>query len=343
MKKNQKDTGLYIFLVFLVAIVAGAFLLRYLSNRTATSTPGIYGNTAGNLYNQGLYCDDGKKIYFSNMNDQGMLYSMSYDLDDFKLMYEDTARYINADEHYVYYSRMNSLKPKEEQSVFRLFLNGIFRISKKGKNLKMIWNEPIGSLLYYDNQLYYQYYSEGKKLSIHRISIDGETDRQLFSEDTVAVSLYNGRLYYGGKLKDRDLHSGSITDGSTRVDIEGGFYNPIVNADGVYYIDVFDKYKLKRCNHDGSNVKTFVRHDCSAYNFSRDGRTLFYQVDDGDDSGMFMMNLDTEEVTMIKQGNFKWINTVNDCCFFSNSDGTVTYVYRNGKGLSMFDPPVLSK
>lgn len=343
MKKNKKEYGIYIFLVILVIIIAGGFLLRYLSNRTAKSSPGIYGNSAGNMYNLGLYCDDGERIYFSNIGDRGTLYSMSYELDDFKLVYDDNVRYINADENYIYYARMNNLMPKDEQSVFVLFLNGIFRIGKNGRNLKMLWNEPVGSLLYYDNRLFYQYYREGQKISTHSISIDGTGDKALFEEDNVAVSLYNGKLYYGGRVKDRSLHSASIYDGSTNVEIEGSFYNPIVNADGVYYIDVSDKYKLKKCDHDGSNVKTLVRGNCSFYNFSADGETLYYQLDDGDNSGIFMMNLDTEEITRIKAGNFKWINTVRDMCFFYDSDGRTAYVYRSGRGLSVFEAPRLSK
>lgn len=341
MKKN-KDLGVIIFSVIIVFIVISGFLLRFLSNRTKKSAPEQYGNTAGNLYNLGLYCDDGKRIYFSNLNDQGMLYSMNYDMDDFVLIEKDNARYINTDDNYIIYSRMNNLKDEAARSIFIFYSNGIFRVGKNGHNLKMLWEKPVGSVLLYNNQVFFQHYKEGEKLSTHRIDIDGDNDKVLFADDTVAVSLYNGKLYYAGKLKDRDLHSGTIAEGSTKVELEGGFYNPIVNSDGVYYIDVFNNYKLMRCDHDGSNKETLVKGSVSTYNFSTDGRYIFYQYDKGDDSGLHKLELATGEDELIKQGNFKWINTVHDCCFFVAFDETAMYCYRPGKGLTWFDPPVLS-
>lgn len=343
MKKNQKDYGFYIFLVFLGIVIIGGFLVRFLSDRTVKSRPGIYGNSTGNLYNMGQYCDDGERIYFSNLNDQGLLYSMNYDLDDFRLVVEDNARYINADDNYIYYSRMNNLKDQAAQSIFVFYSNGIFRIKKNGHNLKMLWKEPVGSVVYYDNKLYFQHYKENEKLSTHRLSSDGKNDKQLFSDESVALCLYNDKLYYAGRNQDRNLHSGTIADGATKVEIEGGFYNPVVNANGVYYIDINDKYKVKKCDHEGNNVETLTRSHCSAFNFSTDGNYMFYQIDDGDNSGLFMLNLNTGEDELIKSGYFKWINTVRECCFFVTADETSTYCYRAGRGLFWFDPPVFSK
>lgn len=343
MKKNQKEYGIFIFLGFVAVFITCGFLFRVLSNRTLLSSPGIYGNSAGNAYNLGLFCGDGERIYFSNLNDQGNLYSMSYDLDDFEIIYNDNARYINTDENYVFYSRMNNLKDREHRPVFSFFNNGIFRVNKNGHNLKMLWNKPVGSVILYDNQIYYQHYEEKQKLATYRLSIDGKSDQKLFSDESVAVSIYDGRLYYGGRNKDRSLHSGSISDGATKVEIEGGFYNPIVNSDGVYYIDIQNDYRIKKCDLDGSNKKTLVRDACSSYNFSADGRYIIYQTDDSNKNGLYLLELESGEKTLIKEGYFKWINTVGDCCFFVDSNETVTYCYRYDKGLTAFNPPVLKK
>ena len=41
--------------------------------------PGTVGNTAGNLYNSGLFCEYDGTVYFSNAADNGALYSMNVD------------------------------------------------------------------------------------------------------------------------------------------------------------------------------------------------------------------------------------------------------------------------
>lgn len=343
MKPGKKNIGLIIFVILLAAVIAGCFIVDAISNRTKLSKAGIMGNTAGNLYNQGLFCDDGERIWFSNLNDQGMLYSMDYSLNDFKIINTDVARYINTDENYVYYSRMNNLKDKAARSIFIFFSNGIFRTNKNGKNLTMLWNKPIGSLLSYDNNLYYQYYNENEKLSIHRLSIDGEKDFELFADDTPAVSLYNSKLYYAGFNKDRNLHSVGIMSGEQAVELEGGFFNPIVAYGEVYYIDLNDGYSIKHINLDGSSKETLVDDRCSTYNISSDGRYIYYQCDNGHSNGIYRLELSSGTSEKIMDGDYKWINTVQDKCFFVSFDESTTYVYTNGSGAEMFTAPVLSE
>ena len=65
------------------------------------------GNTAGNLYNGGLFCEYDGTVYFSNPSDGGKLYSMSPDGSNLAKLCDDTVSYINADEHYLYYVRNN--------------------------------------------------------------------------------------------------------------------------------------------------------------------------------------------------------------------------------------------
>ncbi len=344
MAEKKKSRSATVIVTVLALLVAAAILYSVISEMTWKSGPKIVGNTAGNLYNYGMFCDDGERIYFSNYLDQGLLYSMSKDLDDFKFVTNDVARYINHDDHYIYYSRMNNLKDKAARSVFIFYSNGVFRISKNGKHQKMLWNEPIGSLLYYDSHVFYQYYKEGEKLSIHMADIDGENIVKLDSDESVAVSVYDSQVYYAGVSRDRSLYSISPSFVMTSKVLDGTFYNPIVADGRVFYIDVGDKYKIKSCKLDGSDTETIVDSACSAFNLSENGRLLFYQVDNNTDkNGLYMLDRASGADTVIRSGNFKWINLAGDYCFFYDSNESSVFCYKIGGQVTLFKPPVLKK
>lgn len=54
------------------------------SQRVKMNEGYVTGNTAGNLYNGGLFCESEGVIYFSNLYDDGCLYSMLPDETDIK-------------------------------------------------------------------------------------------------------------------------------------------------------------------------------------------------------------------------------------------------------------------
>ena len=131
--KKSGGRSVFVAVAVFILIVVGAIAYSKISDMTRKSNPGITGNTAGNLYNGGVFCDNGERIFFSNYKDQGLFYSMSYDLDDFKFVTNDVVRFINHDDHYLYYSRMNNLKDQAAQSVFTFYSNGVFRITPNGR------------------------------------------------------------------------------------------------------------------------------------------------------------------------------------------------------------------
>lgn len=341
MAEKKKQRSVWPVILIFVLIVAGAIIYSKISDMTFKSNPGIIGNTAGNLYNYGLFCDDGERIYFSNYKDQGLLYSMSYDLDDYKFVTKDVARYINHDDHYLYYSRNNNMKDQAARSVFTFYSNGVFRVTPNGKHQIMIWNKPVGSVLYFDGQVYYQHYAEGEKLTIHRADIDGKEDVQLNLDESVAVSAAGNQIYYAGVTHDRALYSVNENGLNGSKVLDGSFFNPWVIGNSVYYIDVNDGYKLKIVGLDGNGGETLTDKRISAYNITSNGRYIFFQYDSKDRSGLYLLDRTSGEEMLIKEGNYKWLNVIGNRCFFYDSSGSMVYVYTIGSGIATFDPPIL--
>ncbi len=64
----KKVLRILIPLILIAGIAGGAAYYKY-STRTRWNDSFVNGNTAGNLYNNGLFCEHNGTIYFSNPND----------------------------------------------------------------------------------------------------------------------------------------------------------------------------------------------------------------------------------------------------------------------------------
>lgn len=353
-KKKKKTFRPGVAIVLIILILAGFIVYKVLTSKVYMSAAGTLGNTAGNLYNGGLFCENGSRIFFSNPNDDYTLYSMDKSMGDFKKLYNDYARYINVDENYVFYSRMNNKKDKPSQSIFVFYSTGVYRVRKNGSALEMITDKPCGSLMLYDNMLYYQISndkSNNNALTYYRVDIDGKNEKKLFSEDSMVVSMFDGRLYYAGNLSDQDIHYIN-PNGNASVAIETKSYMPIAMEEGIFYISTEEnkdgtneskggnKYNIFLVDYEDKERKCIVNKPVSWYNITSDGRYVFFNCDEGDDSAIYMLDRESNETVKIRNGNFKWLNIAGGYCFFFDffTERAYAYDYIN-RQLNTFDPP----
>ena len=340
-KKSSKKPIIGIFVV--VLIIALFLLFKNLSNKVVLSAEGLIGNTAGNLYNGGLFCEYGGRIYFSNPDDDYALYSMKTDMTDLKKLYNDYARYINVDENYVYYTRMNNKKTTQTQSKLVAYHTGIYRINQSGKNLKAITTDPCGSLLLYNNKAYYQTYSQlnNKQLVIARTDIDGSNTVELITDDSPVACAYEGNIYYSGRLRDQNVHEVNA-EGEDNVYMSTKAYMPIVTKEGTFYVSTLDGYKLYLAGPDGS-TEILVEKPVSWYNITEDRRYVFYSCDEKDTPAIYMLDRSTGDVEKISEGNYKWINIAGGYCFFFDYSSERAFAYDYEKKVLNFFTPSAKK
>ena len=97
MKKTLRTV---LVIVIIIAIIGLLVLVRALGDRSVLipeNDPATIGNTPGNLYNGGTFCEADGKVYFSNPYDGGTIYVMNSDQTDIrklvsgytKLLYPD--------------------------------------------------------------------------------------------------------------------------------------------------------------------------------------------------------------------------------------------------------------
>ncbi|MDD7636062.1 MAG: DUF5050 domain-containing protein, partial [Clostridiales bacterium] len=92
----KKHLPLIVLILVLVLAIAGGITV-YMINRTRFNDDYVNGNTAGNLYNEGLVCEYGDMIYFANPSDGDKLYCMNTDGTNLTKICDDVVSFINVD------------------------------------------------------------------------------------------------------------------------------------------------------------------------------------------------------------------------------------------------------
>lgn len=121
-----------------VLLIIAIWLIHFFHTKTHFNDTYVNGNTAGNLYNGGMFCEYDGTVYFANPDDNYRLYSMSLNGDDVKKLSNDTATFINADEHYIYYARNNKAE-NSDFSFLRWNNNSLCRINRKNGKGRVIF------------------------------------------------------------------------------------------------------------------------------------------------------------------------------------------------------------
>lgn len=332
----------FLVLLIIVLIIAGGGAWYYFSERIYYNEEGTIGNTAGNLYNGGLFCELDGVIYFSNPSDDGALYSMSSDCTQVKKLSSDKVASINADEHYIYYSRRNYTKETGSASFLNFRNTGIYRLTKKNGRLELLFDGVNGISCLYGNTIYYQHYDTSTATQFYKVDIDAKNAGRVSTDALIPASVRGGILYYAGVLNDHYLHGMNLAQGNDLIYSYDSCYLPIAMPGGIYYISLSDHYSIRRVGYDGSEPETLVSEFCSTYNITADEQYLFYQIDGGSDNRIAVLDLTTGVATTLIDGNFKQIHVTSKYVFFRDFADTTTYAYELADGsLSTFHPPVL--
>lgn len=340
---NLKLKKSFLILIAICSIFAIIFFYNNTQD-TEFNTEDIIGNTAGNLYNNGLFCEQNGRIYFSNMKDDGSLYSMDTECTNMVKIYSDKVKYINGDSHYLYYSRVNNTKENRPQSTLSFNNYGLYRINPDGSNIKLLEKEASGMLSIFKNTVHYQRYTPRTGLQLYSVQIDRKNNKKLTEDALLPASYYNGMMYYSGVSGDHDIHSLSMDTYVPQTIYSGNTFMPIATKDGIYFISVEDNYSLCRIDLNGENKTILVDEWVSTYNISLDGNTLYYQIDGGDNNRISKLDLLSMTEETIRDGNYKEIHVTSNYMFFRDFNEANIYAYRMTSGnLSTFHPPVLTK
>ncbi len=315
-----------VFIVIGIALVIIVFcIIYYFSEKTYYNDENVDGSTPGNIYNNGLFCQLDDTIYFSNLEDDGALYSMDTKMTTYSKLCTDKVNFINACGKYIVYNRINNKKEHSSGSAL-VFINvGVYRVHLNGKRMIRLDKSPSTSVHQYGNDIYYHCYDSDDAYSLYSVGLDGENRKQVLKEPVSNAMITNQYIYYTGVSQDHDIYRLSKTSNQKELVKEGNYSQVILKDSTMYCINNDDNYSIVRMNPDGTSESTLVNDRVSTYNITADGNYLFYQADGGDHNGVYVVNLLNGETNLVEAGDYQNLCLTEDYLFFNKFNADSMY------------------
>lgn len=303
-------------LKIIIAVITAVLLLLVLvwslmAQRIALNPEGTVGNTAGNLYNEGLFCEYDGTVYFSNSNTNGGLFRMSPDESNISRINTLKVRNLLAGGKYLYYYESGTLSTNSEFGVLT-GTKSFNRCELDGRRNAALSRELLSTAQLVGNYLYMMT-SNGTSNSFYKLKIDASEKVELADYVINPACASGGYLYYSGS-KDLFLHQLNTSTDVDRVLWEEKVWNPVVDGDYVYYMDVSNNYRL--CHYSLSlgtvDVLTEDRVDC----FNVGSGYIYYQKNDATSPQLICMYTDGTNAHAIAGGNYTHINMTSRYVYF---------------------------
>lgn len=329
--------------ILALCIVIALGVHHYFSQKIYYNDSYVDGNYSGNLYNGGYFCEKDGIIYFSNTNDKGHLYSISRTGNDLARLSDDTARYINVDDHYIFYT-CNNEGSDGEFSFFNMHRCALVRIKHNGSDKAILDDAPSMYACQIGNKIYYVHYDTKHASTLYCVGIDGKDQKMLRSMPIIAVCSDGEYLYFAGNGMDHNLYRVDAKDDSIVSIQEGAFYNPIIIKDHVYYMDCDHNYALTKMNLETG--ETFVITDERVDCFNVYGNYVYFQKNSETSPALMRIKTDGTEEEQIVSGNYANINVTSSYVYFSRYDDPSTFFYTPTTGkivVNVFNPGIIEE
>ncbi len=305
-----------------IALLITAFLvIDYFAGRIPENPSGTVGNTAGNLYNGGYFCEDEEgKVFFANSYDGNTLYVMNADESNVEKISSNRVKSINTGGDYLYYYMSDSSASTGLGFVRRVI--GVYRCDKDGDNVDTISRDPAGTLLLVDNALYIQSIRDGGGIHLVKVSTDGEEQTILSKDKIFPASVYNGRIYYNANTDSQFLYQLDTYTDATSMVVKYNMWNPVRKDNYIYFMDIREDYRL--CRYDLSEDVIEVLTTDRVDTFNVTDHSIYYQKSSETQPALKCISLDGSEEIIIAEGIYNNINATSRYIYFQEFGDPVT-------------------
>lgn len=313
-KKNSSTKSAVIMLCIVAVLFAAIAVSSFLRRHIPENPPGTTGNTAGNLNNGGLFCEDEGVVYFANAYDSGTLYSMNADETDVKKLSSAQIKSINAAGGYLYFYQTNSAASSSFSFLSRF--SGLYRSKKDGTHSVCLTRDPVITAALYEDTLYYQHFTDQVGTTLHKIQTDKTGETALTDYMINPACIANGTIYFNGTREDHALYTlDTSNDSVSRIWPEGNLWNPIVQDGWVYYMNISDNYSLCRYSLSDGGVEVLTEDRVDLYNLS--GNYIYFQTSGTDAPALKRMTLDGQNAEIVREGTYQNIQITSNYVYFN--------------------------
>jgi hypothetical protein len=336
--------------IAIVLVIAAAgitvWTVSHRSDEIKYNTGYVNGNTAGNLYNAGLFCESNGTVFFANPDDNNRLYSMDADGTNLKKLCNDSAMYINADSNYVYFIKNNSNSSTSStayaiDALYSYSSNALCRIDREGGRVTVLDSDPCLYASLIGNEIYYLHYDSETATTLYKIGIDGESRTKVANNYVFTCSTDGQYFYYDNSADGSIYRYDTVTDTTSQV-YACNCYKPIVTNDGnAYYMDINQDNALVHVDINTGNPVTLSSESLDLYNVY--GSTIYYQTYSKTGSSLCMIKNDGTGYQVLAEGAYSSINATSYYIYFVDyRTGQMYYTPTSNPGtLYAFHPGVV--
>lgn len=315
-KETKKPIAFFIVLGVLALLIIALTIVDKFSKSVPDNPSGTVGNTAGNIYNSGLFCEDDGVVFFANVYDQNALYSMNPDGTNLKKLISAKVKYINAGGNYLYYYMTDSSTSTGLGFIRRVM--GIYRCQKNGKGVQTISRDPSLEMILIGNDIYYQHYDNQTAVNLHKINTEGENDTKLASEIINPAGVYGDVIYYANQTDNHFLYVLDTANDSMSEYVKYNVWNPIRQGNFIYFIDLSNNHKLARYSIENDDIEILSSDRVDCYNLNTD--YIFIQTNDPENPALKRLSIDGSFEETVMEGIYTSINMTSNYVYFSPFD-----------------------
>lgn len=315
--------------VCIILLVAAGFASIF-ANRVPMNPDGTVGNSAGNINNEGLFCEYDGRIYFSNSEDQGCLYSMKPDETDVKQLNKMEVRNILAGGKYLYFYQTGSASESGLGQIEGI--RSFCRSGLNGSNVITLTRDVVvtGQLV---NNYLYLLTTKSADTSFYKLKIDRSEQVDLASYTINPACARDGIIYYNGTQDNHYLYALNTSNDVASELWRGNLWYPALDGDYIYYMDVANNYRLCRYSLSMNEIQVLTndRVDC----FNVGSGYVYYQKNDSVSPQLRCMRTDGSDNRIIAEGNFTHINMTSQYVYFQPFGDDIT-TYHSPLGSSTY-------
>lgn len=297
--------------VCVILLFVGTYFLQRQQRKIPENSASAVGNSAGNLYNGGMFCESDGYVYFSNPYDNYALYRMLPDETQMEKLISTQTRSINAAGKYFYYYQFGS--GNGEGFGYVIDITGVYRAEKENP-MKSYCLERVhmDNLLLAGNYLYYDAnYKTG--ICLKKLHINGKESKTLLDYKVTPACAQNGTVYFNDTKNDYHLNALSVATDQTRDILGEDVYMPIVDGNQVFYIDIHNQYAL--VSYDLTTQTKTVLDEARTDMFNLTEHHVYYQTS-GETPQFKRVSRDGSSMEVISDGAYNTINITSQYVYF---------------------------
>ncbi|MGN0401370.1 MAG: DUF5050 domain-containing protein [Acetatifactor sp.] len=326
MSKFQRN-AIVISACILTAVIL--ILVLLLSGRVADNPAGTVGNTAGNLYNSGLFCEYDGTVYFANPTQGGSLYAMNPDESDVRRLNDLQVRNILAGGDYLYFFQTGAAS----HSGFGQLqgIKSFDRCKRNGKNITSIARNVVLSGQLVDNYLYLLTSSSSGN-ALYKIKTDKSEQIKVTDMPINPACAWDGKIYYNGVSENHYLYSLNTKDDTVSEIWQGNLWYPVIDGEYVYYLDVENNYRICRYSLVRQEIEVLTNDRVDCFNV---GKGYIYYQQAGKNPRLMCMHTDGSNRYVLAEGVFTNINMTSNYVYFQAFDDE-SILFHSALGSSVY-------